>query len=65
MTTRRNPYYRGMMIVKHPNCDSYQVRWYQHDIKIMHTWSPWCDSIKEAEAVIDKLNSQLNIPWAG
>ena len=49
-------HYKGCYIVKHS--DIYQVRWTQHrdnGEKLVHTWSPWCDSLNEAKAVIDKL----------
>jgi hypothetical protein len=51
----RSQRYRGFHIVKHPDGDRYQVRLFQHDPDLIHVWNPWCDTIEEAKAVVDKL----------
>jgi hypothetical protein len=45
--------YKGFVIA---DCGGrYQVRWFQEDIDMWHVWSPWCDSLEEAEHVCEKL----------
>jgi hypothetical protein len=33
----------------------FAVRFYQKNPDLMHDFKPWCDSVEEAKAVVDKL----------
>jgi hypothetical protein len=35
--------------------DLYAVRYYQEDPYLVHDFKPWCDSLEETKAVVDKL----------
>jgi hypothetical protein len=57
-TNNRFPprHYKGFYIVKAG--DAYQVRMTQHfddGKKLVHVWNPWCGSVNEAKAIVDKL----------
>jgi DUF2075 family protein len=45
--------YRGFSIETEGGL--WQVRWHQKNPDLTHVWRPWCDSIKEAKSVVDKL----------
>jgi hypothetical protein len=36
----------------------FQVRWFQEDLRIWHTWSPWAQSLEEAEHICEKLDAR-------